>query len=104
MDFNGFWDRFSGKSQICEIWTCFGKSTQEVRGCCLLGCTSCGRRSIWLSKPMVPFWGRCSHFLVSFSGDWDVHWGYDLAFDPWSFFLRLEVLARQTTAEHFKGE
>ena len=21
--------------------------------------------------------------LVFFSGDWDVHWGYDLAFDPW---------------------
>ena len=21
--------------------------------------------------------------LVYFSGDWDVHWGYDLAFDPW---------------------
>ena len=21
--------------------------------------------------------------LVSFSGDWDVHWGYDLGFDPW---------------------
>ena len=20
---------------------------------------------------------------VYFSGDWDVHWGYDLAFDPW---------------------
>ena len=21
--------------------------------------------------------------LVYFSGDWDVHWGYDLGFDPW---------------------
>ena len=21
--------------------------------------------------------------LVFFSGDWDVHWGYDLDFDPW---------------------
>ena len=21
--------------------------------------------------------------LSYFSGDWDVHWGYDLAFDPW---------------------
>ena len=21
--------------------------------------------------------------LVHFSGDWDVHWGYNLAFDPW---------------------
>ena len=25
--------------------------------------------------------------LVYFSGDWDVHWGYDLDFDPWPFSL-----------------
>ena len=26
------------------------------------------------SKPMVPFWGRCTtHFRTYFSGDWDVH-------------------------------
>ena len=33
----------------------------------------------------IPFWGRCTtHFRTYFSGDWDVHWGYDLAtFDPW---------------------
>ena len=30
-----------------------------------------------------------SHFgvgappILVYSGDWDVHWGYDLAFDPW---------------------
>ena len=30
------------------------------------------------SKPMVPFWGRCTTHLVYFSGDWDVHWGYGL--------------------------
>ena len=23
--------------------------------------------------------------LVYFSGDWDVHWGYDLDFDPWPY-------------------
>ena len=23
--------------------------------------------------------------LVYFSGDWDVHWGYDLDVDPWPF-------------------
>ena len=41
-----------------------------------------GRRS-W-SNPMVPFWGRyTTHFSRDFSGDWDVHWGYDLDFDPW---------------------
>ena len=33
---------------------------------------------------MVPFWGRyTTHFRTYFSGDWDVHWGYDLDFDPW---------------------
>ena len=36
------------------------------------------------SKPMVPFWGRCTtQFRTYFSGDWAVHWGYDLGFDPW---------------------
>ena len=43
------------------------------------------------SKPMVPFWGRrTTHFRAYFSGDWDVHWGYDLAFDlgPGTFFFR----------------
>ena len=23
--------------------------------------------------------------LAYFTGDWDVHWGYDLGFDPWPF-------------------
>ena len=28
------------------------------------------------SKPMVPFWGRCTtHFRSHFRWDWDVHWG-----------------------------
>ena len=26
-----------------------------------------------------------THFRTYFSGDWDVHWGYDLDFDPWPF-------------------
>ena len=31
----------------------------------------------------IPFWDRCTtHFRTYFSGDWDVHWGYDLGFDP----------------------
>ena len=34
---------------------------------------------------MVPFWGRCTPILVCCSGDWDVHWGYDLDFAPWPF-------------------
>ena len=38
------------------------------------------------STPMVPFWGRCTtHFRTYCSGDWDVHWGYDLGFDPWPY-------------------
>ena len=49
------------------------------------------------SCPWAPFWGKMAvgqnqwyHFgvgappiLVYFSWDWDVHWGYDLDFDPW---------------------
>ena len=27
--------------------------------------------------------GRCTNFRTYLSGDWDVHWGYDLDFDPW---------------------
>ena len=31
------------------------------------------------SRPMVPFWGRCTtQFRAYFSGDWDVHWGYGI--------------------------
>ena len=31
------------------------------------------------SKPMVPFWGRCTtHFRTYFNVDWDVHWGCGL--------------------------
>ena len=38
------------------------------------------------SKPMVPFWDRCTtHFRTYFIGDWDVHWGYDSDFDPWPY-------------------
>ena len=28
-----------------------------------------------------------THFRTYFSGDWDVHWGYDLDVDPWSCVL-----------------
>ena len=34
----------------------------------------------------IPFWlvGEfTTHFGIS--GDWDVHWGYDLDFDPWPY-------------------
>ena len=32
--------------------------------------------------------GRCTtHFRTYFSGDWDVHWGYGLDFDPWPYVL-----------------
>ena len=32
----------------------------------------------------IPFWGSCTtRFSRDFSGNWDVHWGYDLDFDPW---------------------
>ena len=38
------------------------------------------------SKPMVSHFGVgefTTHFRTYFSWDWDVHWGYDLDFDPW---------------------
>ena len=45
------------------------------------------------SKPMVPFWGlRCTTQFSLFLGDWDVHWGYDLAFDPWTHSWLRRVL------------
>ena len=38
------------------------------------------------------FWGCTTHVRTYFSGGWDVHWGYDLGFDPWpSHANRLEV-------------
>ena len=45
--------------------------------------------TIWLwVKTNGTIWGRCAtHFRTYFSGDWDVHWGYDLAFDPWPYIF-----------------
>ena len=43
----------------------------------------------------IPFWlvGEfTTHFRTYFSGDWDVHWGYDLDFDPWPFALLFLLL------------
>ena len=32
----------------------------------------------------IPLWARCTiYFRIYFNGDWDVHRGYDLDFDPW---------------------
>ena len=42
---------------------------------------------------MVPFWGRAPPILVYLRGDWDVHWEYDLAFDPWPFCIAAEGCA-----------
>ena len=41
---------------------------------------------LWVKTNQIPLWGKCAtHFRTYFSGDWDVHWGYDLDFDPWPF-------------------
>ena len=43
--------------------------------------SGCGCQNQW-----VTFFGVgefTTHFRTYFSGDWDVHWGYDLDFDPW---------------------
>ena len=51
------------------------------------------------SKPMVPFRGRCTiHFMLVVGFDWDVHWGYDLDFDPWPDVLISERIAFQEAA------
>ena len=34
-----------------------------------------------------------THFRTYFSGDWDVHWGYDLGFDPRPYVHRFRKKA-----------
>ena len=44
----------------------------------------------------IPFWlvGEfTTHLRTYFSGERDVHWGYDLDFDPWPNVLLFFVLA-----------
>ena len=39
-----------------------------------------------LSTPMGSHFGVgefATHVGTYLSGDWDVHWGYDLGFEPW---------------------
>ena len=44
----------------------------------------CGCQNQW--DPSFGVFGElATHFRTYFSGDWDVHWGYDLDFDPWPF-------------------
>ena len=52
------------------------------RVCPARPCDSCGCGG--QNRFGIPFWlvGE-PPILVGFSGDWDVHWGYDLDFDPW---------------------
>ena len=48
---------------------------------------------LWLSKPMGSHFGVgefTTHFRTYFSGIWEVHWGYDLAFDPWPYVSGLD--------------
>ena len=40
------------------------------------------------------FTGRCTNH---FSGDWDVHWGYDLDFDPWPCVLPMSLPLMEVT-------
>ena len=43
---------------------------------------------LWVKSNGIPFWGRCTTHLSLWWGLVDVHWGYDLPFDPWPFVLR----------------
>ena len=57
----------SSRSESCPL-------TARIDGC---GCQN---------RYGIPFWlvGEfTTHFRTYFSGDWDVHLGYDLGFDPW---------------------
>ena len=54
-------------------WRVYGQLTGNVS----LPYTS---EPIWLRV-----WAGAPPILAYFSGDWDVHWGYDLAFDPWPY-------------------
>ena len=40
----------------------------------------------------IPFWvGAPLHFRTYVSGDSDVHWGYDLDFDPWPSWYQISM-------------
>ena len=43
--------------------------------------------------------GAPTIFRLYFSGDWDAHWGYDLAFDPWPFNIIWHSLERNPPAD-----
>ena len=47
------------------------------------------------SKPMGSHFGVFGAPLICLSyfiGDWDVHWGYDLGFDPWPYiYIYIDV-------------
>ena len=59
-----------------------GVARKPLEYCLRMGATHWMNPNGCGSKPMVLLWGRCTTHS-SFSGDWDVHWGYDLEFDPW---------------------
>ena len=40
-----------------------------------------------------------THFSLYFSGDWDVHWGYDLDFGLWPHFVRIFRRTRQFSTD-----
>ena len=69
-------------------------------------CAAKGRGLVSRPKmgPMATGQNQWYHFgvcappnLVYFSGDWDVHWGYDLDFDPWPHQLGLRPRLKGTT-------
>ena len=48
-----------------------------------------GHMAVIIKTSGIPFWGRCTSLSRTYlSGDWDVHWGYDLDFDPWPHPLK----------------
>ena len=77
-------DRFEAKPKpnTCNRFRDSYKARRSPLSCAVSFKTRCGRGS----KPLGSYFGAgefTTQFRTYFSGDWDVHWGYDLAFDPW---------------------
>ena len=69
-------------------YSCFGVGTLEVAvggNCCQKEVLRVAFIWLWVKNQWYHFGVGAPPILVYFSGDWDVHWGYNLDFEPWSF-------------------
>ena len=84
-------------------WKCYPYAgAQQLSSCSTTKCDLAGvddRWHIWLwvKSNGIPFWVGAAPILVFFSsGDWDVHWGYDLLTHGHMAFrqVRLSILVQ----------